>query len=564
MRGRRFWVAVAILAALAGITKLATADDNPCSPPKKAVVAEPALSAKALSARIDAHINERLKAEHVRPAPLADDAEFMRRVYLDLGGKIPLLSEVHDFLDPTNHTPNKRDVLITDLLERPSYVNHFTNVWRALLLPQSNNQQIPVAQAEFEAWLHERLQLNTGYDQMVREILTVPVSGGMQMRRRSMAEPTPPKPVAFFQANELKPENLAASTSRVFLGVKLECAQCHNHPHAEWTRNQFWEFAAFFSGAGGSAGYGERPSLKIPGSEKIAPARFLDGKEPRWSPETQPRAVLADWITTGNNRYFARAAVNRLWAHLFGVGLVDPVDDLNDQNPPSHPELLDELAYQFAANKYDIKYLIRAIVGSQAYQRTSAQTDPSQKDPRLFARMSVRGLSPEQLFDSLVQATGMTADSGTPNPRQDAAINSIRAQFLARFGNQEKRTEYHTSILQALALMNGKLVENETSFQNLQRAEEAETRRDPVAAEDFFRRIQSHTLAGIAFFTYKRGNIDRVQKLFFATLSRTPTAEESERMVRYVDSGGPRHDQKAALADVFWALLNSSEFFLNH
>src|SRR5438132_2016684 len=258
MGGRRFSVAVVILVLLAGITKLATADDDPCSSPKQSPATAPALSAKALSARIDAHINERLKAEKVKAAPRADDAEFIRRVYLDLGGKIPLLSEVHDFLDPTNHTPNKRDGLITDLLEKPSYVNHFTNVWRALLLPQSNNQQIPVAQAEFEAWLHERLQFNTPYDQIVREILTVPVSGGVQMRRRQMAEPVPPKPVAFFQANELKPENLAASTSRVFLGVKLECAQCHNHPHAEWTRNQFWEFAAFFSGAGGSADYGER------------------------------------------------------------------------------------------------------------------------------------------------------------------------------------------------------------------------------------------------------------------------------------------------------------------
>jgi hypothetical protein len=556
MKGHWRWLAGLSVLWLAGVAKLATADADPCTPPKQgASGGEAALSAEALSARIDAILDARLAAEKVKPAPLADDAEFMRRVYLDLAGKIPLASEVHDFLQ--NPAPNKRARLIwssnpldKSLLDSASYVNHFTNVWRALLLPPSNNQQVQVSLGDFEIWLRDRVRSNKPYDQLVLELLTTPLgSASPQMRNQAM-DIEKVKPVAFYQANELKPENLAAATSRLFLGVKLECAQCHNHPHAQWTRNQFWEFAAFFSGieargpggpAAGAYEAADRRSLKIPGTEKTVMARFLDGKEPQWRPEVRTRATLAQWIIAENNQYFARAAVNRLWAHFFGVGIVDPVDDLNDQNPPSHPELLDELARQFTLNHYDLKYLMRALTGSKAYQRSSAAPDPSQIDPRLFARMAVKGLSPEQLFDSLIQATAYSEDKTPANPRLNPVMTTPRAQFLARFANQEKRTEYHTSILQALALMNGKFIEDATSVEH------------------------SMTLLAVAESPfYKRGTPERIEELFLSTLSRMPTPEESERLVRYVDSGGPRHEQKAALADLFWALLNSAEFFLNH
>jgi hypothetical protein len=530
---------------------MAAADPTPCTPPKQAssVVA---VSAKVLAARIDALIDARLAAEKVKPAPLADDAEFVRRLYLDLAGKIPPESVAFDFLDPTNTTPDKRTALINKLLdESPGYVNHFANVWRALLLPQSNNQQAQFSQATFESWLRLSLQMNTPYDQLVREILTTPLGGvNPQMRNRPM-EPGKETPVAFYQANELKPENLAAATSRLFLGIKLECAQCHNHPHAQWTRNQFWEFAAFFSGiesrgpGGAFAGAyeaTERRALKIPGTEKLVMARFLDGKEPQWQPETTTRTALAQWITTEKNPYFARAAVNRIWAHFFGLGLVDPVDDLSDQNPPSHPELLEELAQQFAANRYDLKYLMRAITLSQTYQRTSTVNDPKQNDARLFARMSVKGLSPEQLFDSLVEATRYREDTAPVNPRVNPVVMTTpRAQFLAKFASQDKRTEYHTSILQALSLMNGRFIDDATSV-NVSRSETL-----TVVIE-------------APFMTTPK----QIQTLFLATLSRKPTPEENQQLAEYVESGGPKHDKKAALADVFWALLNSAEFFLNH
>ena len=256
----------------------------------------------------------------------------------------------------------------------------------------------------------------------------------------------------------MKAENLAASTTRLLLGVKLECAQCHDHPHDHWKRKQFWEYAAFFSGLRAEmqgdflTTVRENPesrSLKVPGTECVVFARFLDGSEPRWNAETRARTVLAQWLTDAKNPYFARAAVNRLWAQFFGIGLIEPVDEVSDANPPSHPELLDELARQFVAHKFDIKFIIRAITNSQTYQRSSARTDPSRNDPRLFACMAVKGLSPEQFFDSLAEATGFWEESRLATRPGGQLLNSPRAQFLARFSSQDKPTERQTSILQA-------------------------------------------------------------------------------------------------------------------
>ncbi len=503
--------------------------------------------AQKLAAKIDEQIAAAWGPKGVKPAPLADDAEYLRRVYLDLAGRIPRAMEVRDFLDDPN--PAKRAELVERLLESPNYVNHFTNFWRTLLLPQVNNQQVQFLVPSLEAWLHPRIKENVPYDKMVREILTAPVGGNPQMRRRmtSSNKRPDPTPAAFYQANELKPENLAANTSRLFLGVKLECAQCHNHPRANWTRKQFWEYAAFFSGIQ-PQGQGnmmaapelsERRSLKIPNTETEVQAHFLDGSEPNWDSGVRTRAALATWVTASDNPFFARSAANRLWAHFFGIGLIEPVDEESEENPPSHPELLNELARQLVAHQFDLKFLVRAITYSQAYQRSSAATDASQNEPRLFARMSVKGLTPEQLFDSLALATGY-GEEGVPNPRFDPLnLNSPRAAFIAKFSSQEKRTEVQTSILQALALMNGRLVDDATNVE------------------------RSKTLTAVVdspFFDTSA----RIETLFLATLSRKPRPEELAPLVKYVDAGGSKNDARGALADVFWALLNSAEFMLNH
>src|SRR5262249_22579285 len=237
--------------------------------------------------------------------------------YLDLVGRIPRVAEVHDFLD--DKAPDKRARLVDRLLESPQFVVHFSNVWRAMLLPQNNNPQVQAFAGQLERWLRGRFRDNTPYDQLVRELLTTPVTSnqpqGRQPGARPLANPNEPTALAFYQANELKPENLAASTSRIFLGFKLECAQCHDHPFARWRRQQFWEYAAFFSGIGPAQPNNpfqpapETPTRKeidIPGAGKKVTARFLDGSDPAWKDDVPVRTTLADWVVSGDNPYFAR------------------------------------------------------------------------------------------------------------------------------------------------------------------------------------------------------------------------------------------------------------------
>jgi hypothetical protein len=528
------WLA-AVPPLLAAESKDATSDKSP------PVVRD----AQALADRIDQILSASWKEKGVKPAALADDAEFLRRLYLDLAGRIPDVQEVRKFLD--DKSADKRQRMVEMLLSERSalYVSHFTNVWRSLMVPQTNNQQLQGLAQGLDNWLKIQLRDNVGYDQLVRDVLTTPVSFTRGANPQQFNQPSPR---VFYQANENRPENLAAATSRLFLGVKLECAQCHDHPFAKWSRKQFWEYAAFFAGVQGQGpnpAFGqvqEKPDLReigIPGTDKKVEARFLDGKDPEWQGGGSARATLAQWMTRPDNPFFARAAVNRMWAHFFGTGIIDPVDEPSDDNPPSHPELLDVMAKQFADHKFDLKFLIRAITYSKVYQLSSKLSDESQDDPRTFSRMALKGLTAEQLFDSLAEATRYR-ETFQGNQRQ-FGFNTARAEFLNKFANHsDKRTEYQTSILQALSLMNGKFIEDATSVE------------------------RSGTLAAVIDSPFFDTPEKQIETLFLSSLSRKPRPEEMVRFVKYVNSGGPTGDSKKALADVFWALLNSTEFILNH
>ncbi len=543
---RLFVIGAAILLA-AGMQRLGA--DPPAKTEKPMPVVATARDAQALAAKIDEYIALKWNVAKAQPAPLADDAEFCRRVHLDLAGRIPLVSETRAFLD--DKAADKRQKLVEKLLASPAYVNHFTNVWRALLLPEADtNFYVKYLQPMFENWIRQQVAENVPYDKMVRTLLTTPVQSNQRnfffFGQNGNATPLP-----FYMAKDFKPENLGAATARLFLGVRLECAQCHDHPFASWKREQFWGHAAFFAGlerpgTGDDAIFQpareilDRRELAMTNTDRVVQAGFLDGHEPQWKYKSSSRVTLADWVTSPDNTYFARTAANRLWSHFFGVGIVDPVDDFNDQNIPSHPELLDELSRQFVAHKFDFKFMIRAITSSRTYQLTSTRTHASQDDSRLFASMALRGMSGEQLFDSLATAVGYVDPNADNNRRFfNFDFNTPRAQFLQKFAKQDKATETHTSILQALSLMNGSFVRDATTIE------------------------KSETLAAVADSPFM-DTPKRIETLYLATLGRKPQPHELSRLIRYVDGGGAKKNPKNALADVFWVLINSGEFMLNH
>jgi hypothetical protein len=511
-----------------------------------------------VAAAIDRQIAARWTEENVPPAPPADDAEFLRRTYLNIAGRIPTASEAEQFLDERSTT--KRRVLVERLLSSAAYPTHLADLLRSVIVPESNTDFLLQQQAEaFERWLRTRVAQNAGYDKIVAALIA--------------GDPQSDDSRFYFLAKQNKPENLAAGVSRVFLGVRIECAQCHNHPFAKWRREQFWQLAAFFSGVRPddnrmAAEDGGFAAITIPDTKTKVSAHFLDGEDAQLTSTglQGPRAVLADWMTSKRNPYFARAAANRIWAHLMGTGLVDPVDDFDESNPPSHPELLDLLADEFARQKFDVRFLIRAICASRTYQLSSVQTDPRQSNRRLFARAPVKGLAPAELAASLSQAIG---ESDDPAPMMAGQVfpgretSQLRTLVMDLFKNDSADlVDSETTILQALALMNSSVIDEST----------APTR--------------GSTLAALldAPFLDTRG---RIEMLYLCTLSRRPTAEESQTLIKYVERGGAhaaskpklgnvfqqmittdksktRSDHEIALGDVLWALVNSSEFLTNH
>jgi hypothetical protein len=491
--------------------------------------------AAALAARIDERIRARLKSEAVQPAPRADDAEFLRRASLDITGRIPPAVDVYEFL--ADETAGKRAQLVDRLLEQPRFAIHFSNLWRAELLPEATtNQQAAELERGFENWLIQRLRSRTSYDQLVRELLTVPLPASDQPAEPVLRDPARPNPLAFLAAKDSKPENIAAAVTRTFLGIRLECAQCHDHPFAKWTQQQFWSQAAFFAGLEKRANgllaplteAVDRREIASPKGGDMIAAAFLVGSAPKGEQQS-PRTAYAQWLTSPENPYFARAAVNRLWGQFFGMGIVDPVDDFHDNNPPSDPELLDELAASFVASGFDLRFMIRSICLTEAYQRTSARTHASQDESRLPARMATKALTGEQFFDSFVVATGHRNTGERGNARQ---------QFLTRFALAGPISEPETSVQQALTLLNGRFV-----------AQAA----DPG---------QSPTLIAITQ-TPHMTTAMKIESLYVSALSRVPSPAEAERLLAYVAAASPDR-QHERLADIFWMLLNCVEFRVNH
>ncbi|MCH8828116.1 MAG: DUF1553 domain-containing protein [Planctomycetes bacterium] len=502
-----------------------------------------------MTARVDALLAAGWKSAGVNPVEPATDAAFLRRAYLDLTGVIPIVGEVRSFL--RDKRPDKRARLIDKLLGTAAkdgqpgksgngrHATHLANIWRNVMLPQiSNNIFLRGRAGVFEQWLRNHFADNTPYDQMVRELLT------------TTGQTTRSGPGLFYQSLEMKPEELAASTSRLFLGVQIQCAQCHNHPFDHWTQKDFWGYAAFFAQLQRPTGRQRivaqitdtnKGEVTLPDKKTVVKPQFLDGKPTSRRGSETRRQQLARWLTAKNNPYFAKATVNRIWAILFGYGLVDPIDDFGKHNPASHPQLLNELARDFADHNFNVRRLFRILASSKAYQLSSkiSATDAT-NDPRLFNRMAVKSLTAEQIFDCLETATCRVQSPTASSQRFGFRTNTQKSAFIAKFAAPtQQATEFQAGIPQALTMMNGQFISTSTNV----------NRSDILVA-----------LSDSPFMNDR----ERVETLFLATLSRMPTPAERDRFIKYVETGGPTKDSRKALSDVLWALLNSTEFILNH
>ena len=504
--------------------------------------------AAKVAALIDRHLERAWKADGTVPAPAADDADYLRRVSLDVIGRGPRVAEVRGFL--TDTSPDKRATLVARLVQMPAHAGHFAAQTRVDWLPGTlTDFRTRYLGREFELWLRGEYARNAPADEVARKLLTAAVSIGQRGRAQNFNDDDDDRTrekfrlSAYYQSNDGAPETIASTVSRTLLGVKVECAQCHDHPFAPYSREQFWRFAAFFgeftplsptspSFVGPHLPQSDFNQIAIPNTPKSVTAAFFDGSAPTWTPAKTPRDELAAWMTDRKNPYFARNAANRLWAQFFGLGMIDPIDEPGPENPPSHPELLDGLAAAYADCGFDTRVMVRGIAASRAYGLSSRQTHASQANPRRHARMSVRGLTGPQIFASFRAATG--AKDRTENGEEVA-----QQTFLTLFGQATgKPTETQTSMLQSLMMMNGTPVAQQTSLKD------------------------SGTLAAVASAPFLATE-SRVETLFLAALGRFPTPDERERHASAVDRAGKPAEKDAALADLFWALLNSPEFLFN-
>jgi hypothetical protein len=482
-------------------------------------------STAGVVAQLDAIFETAWREAGIAPASLADDATFLRRVTLDLTGSIPSATEVRTFL--ADKRSDKRARVVDELLKNARHSRHMTALWRDVLLPRDTAERTAET---FEAWLQSKFHEQLAYGEIVREILTARGTAGQS------------EAALFVAAHQTKPEELAASASRAFLGVEVRCAQCHDHPLARWKQDDFWGLAAFFARVQGPTA--AAPGLRVddrpdgdvqhPKTRAVVLPRFFDGVEFRETTSEPRRAVLARWVTSPDNPYFARAAVNRVWWILFGRGMAHPVDDLGPHNRGTYPTVLDHLAADFTAHGADLSRTIRIVAATRAYQLSSEAPRGADGMEAAYAVMPVRSLSARQVYDSLLQAAGNRETLEAVSP----TVKAERQAFLRKFDVPVRQaTEFQGGIPQTLTLLNGPFVARMV---------------DPSTGD---------LLAALDASPFLKDD-QRVETLFLATLSRYPDEAERARIRRLlVDRGAAGRPH--ALGDVLWALLNSSEFVMN-
>lgn len=493
---------------------------------------------------VDELVFKKLKTIGMPPSEICDDATFVRRAAMDLAGRLPTAEETKKFL--ADKEAAKRDQWIDQLLESPEHAEYFANKWSALLRNKRTDGTHRRGTYGFYNWIRDSLHANKPYDQFVREILAA--SGDLAH--------TPP--VAWYRQVRDSTAQLE-DTAQLFLGQRLQCAQCHHHPFEKWSQNDYYSFGAFFSQVGRKGG--SHPGEDLVYVKRTAPTATnkktkqsvkpagLGAPPVELSPDDDARLALADWMTTKDNRFFARALVNRYWRHFFNRGLVDPEDDMRETNPPTNPELLEALAKHFADSGYDLKQLVRTIARSQVYQLSSVPNEHNGVDKQNFSRYYPRRLSAEALLDAInVVTKSENKFEGLPRGTRAVQLpdNSFNTSsyFLTVFGRPDSSTSCEcersqdASLAQSLHLLNSKDVQEKLT----------------------------HGKGQAAFFAGdgKANHEEKIRDLYLSALARGPNESEVALATSHLAKAKDDKARREAYEDLIWALINTKEFLFNH
>jgi len=501
---------------------------------------------------IDDFVFANLKVLGIPPSPLCDDATYLRRVSLDIGGRLPTDEETKAFL--ASPDPNKRDLVIDDLLSSSDYADFFAAKWTTLLKNRRDDASDLVSNFAFHAWVRDSLLANKPYDQFVRELLaaTGTVIGN--------------PPVAWYKRVK-EPKNQIEDVAQLFLGVRMQCAQCHHHPFERWSQDDYYSLSAFFTQVGRKPSptrgedlifhkRGIATATNIKSGLALKPAALGDAI-PAIAPDEDPRLKLADWMSSPQNPFFAKALVNRYWKHFFQRGLIEPEDDIRESNPPTNPELLAALEKHFIESGFDLKEMVRVIARSNAYQLSAIPNANNVKDRQNYSRYYTRRLQAEVLLDAIDRVTGSSTDfSNLPAGTRAVALpdNSYNrsSPFLRVFGRPEGESVCEcervqsSSLAQSLHLINAADIKAKLADGN-GRAERLAKEERPVE--------------------------EKVRELYLVTFSREPRTDEMKMAIDYLSQtpvgadGMPVDAQRANrenLQDLIWAMINSKEFLFNH
>jgi hypothetical protein len=483
---------------------------------------------------IDTHVLAKLKKLNIAPSDLADDATFLRRVYLDVVGTLPTPAEARRFLADTR--PDRRAKLVDELLDRPEFADYWALKWADVLRVDRSVLGHKRAYGLYR-WIRDSLAANKPYDRFVCELLTA---------EGPLDESAP----AAFSQGAPRPGEAASSLAQIFLGVRIACAECHHHPFDRWSQTDYYGMQAFFAQLAVKAGprgefllAGGDPVTKHPRTGAVVPPHALGVSPPAKAPAGDRRLVLAVWLTAPDNPWFARNLANRTWAHFFSKGIIDPVDDVRDTNPPTNPELLDALAKHVVDSKFDVKQLIRTITASRTYQLSSKPNVTNEKDASNFSRAYFRRIDAEVLLDMVSQTTGVAErfNGAPPGTRAIQLWDSkINHYFLKLFGRPQRVTAcecervHEPSVSQVLHLLNSPDLQDKLSH----------------AHGTVARLVQTKTQ-----------DAELVNELYLTFYSRLPT--DAERQASLEHLRGHAGQRRQAAEDLAWTMMNTVEFVFN-